>query len=190
MKRGLLVILSGPSGVGKGTVRQYLMADKSLNLEYSISMTTRQPRNGEENGREYFFTTREDFERKIKEGGLLEYAEFVHNYYGTPKDYVDSKLDQGKNVLLEIETKGAQQVMEKLKGKDLVSIFLLPPSLNDLEKRIKGRQTETEEVIKQRLKKAYKEMQLKALYDYNVINDTPEGAANEIGKIIKGELVK
>ena len=190
MKRGLLVILSGPSGVGKGTVREFLMQDKALNLEYSISMTTRLPRNGEINGREYFFTTREEFEKKIGEGGLLEYAEFVHNYYGTPRDYVEGKLAQGRNVLLEIETKGAQQVMEKLKGKDVVSIFLLPPSLNDLEKRIKGRQTETEAVIKQRLKKAYKEMQLKALYDYNVVNDTPENAAKRIGDIIKGELIK
>ena len=189
MKRGLLVILSGPSGVGKGTVREILMKDKSLNLEYSISMTTRKPRNGEQNGREYFFTTRDEFEKKIKNGGLLEHAEFVSNYYGTPKDYVDGELDKGKNVLLEIETKGAQQVMEKLKGKDVISIFLLPPSINDLEKRIKGRKTETEDVIKLRLSKAYKEIQLKALYDYNVINDTPEQAAKRIAEIIKGKFI-
>ena len=105
MKRGLLIIMSGPSGVGKGTVRLELMKDESLDLFYSVSMTTRSPRPGERNGVEYYFTTKEDFDRQIKEGNLLEYAEFVGNKYGTPKDKVNSKRDEGKNVLLEIDVK-------------------------------------------------------------------------------------
>lgn len=188
MKKGLLVILSGPSGVGKGTVREFLMRDKQVNLQYSISMTTRSPRNNERHGVEYFFVSQDEFKKLIKEDGFLEHAKFVNNYYGTPKKYVMDLLNEGKNVLVEIETKGAQQVMEKAKDLNCVSIFLLPPSLHDLEERIKNRKTESEEIIKERLEKANKEMKLKSLYDFNVINDTPERAADEILKIIKDKL--
>lgn len=184
MKEGLLVILSGPSGVGKGTVRSVLMKDKSLNLVYSISLTTRPPRIGEINGKDYFFTTKEDFEKQLREDGLLEYAKFVNNYYGTPKDFVVDTLKKGKNVLLEIETNGAKQVMEKCRDINFVSIFLLPPSFDDLKARITNRHTETEKVINERLEKAKKEITLASLYQYNVVNDTPENAANAIKEII------
>ncbi|HBP43260.1 MAG TPA: guanylate kinase [Clostridiales bacterium] len=190
MNKGLLIILSGPSEVGKGTVVKELMKDKTLNLSYSISMTTRAPRNGEVDGREYFFISKEGFEKKIEQGELLEFAEFVNNYYGTPKAYVEQMLDSGHNILLEIETKGAQQVMEKMKGNNVISIFLLPPSLYDLELRIRNRRTESDEVIKERLDKANKELQLKSLYDYNVINDVPLLAAKKIADIIRNHLIK
>lgn len=188
MKKGLLVILSGPSGVGKGTVREILMKDKSLNLVYSISMTTRKPRKGEVEGREYFFTSSENFEKDIQEHELLEYARFVNNYYGTPKKFVVSNLEEGRNVLLEIETTGATTVMENAKDVDYVSIFLLPPSFEELKQRIKNRSTESEEVISERLEKAHKEMKLKKLYNYRVINDVPENAAKRIADIIKKNL--
>lgn len=185
MKQGLLIILSGPSGVGKGTVREVLMKDESLDLVYSISLTTRSPRNGEVDGREYFFTTVENFEKEIENDGLLEYAKFVNNYYGTPKDYVLKTLAAGKNVLLEIETNGAQQVMEKAKDINHVSIFLLPPTFDELRYRIEHRCTESKEVILERLNKAEKELKLASLYDFCVVNDVPENAANKIANIIK-----
>ena len=190
MKRNFLVIVSGPSGVGKGTVVKLLMNDKSLNLVYSISATTRKPRINEIDGKDYFFISKDKFLEMLKNDELLEHAEFVNNYYGTPRSYIEDTLKQGKNVLLEIETNGAQQVMEKMKGKGLISIFLLPPSLYDLECRIKNRRTETLDVIKERLDKANKELQLKSLYDYNVINDTPENAAKQIANIIKSCMIK
>ena len=189
MKEGLLILLSGPSGVGKGTVRQVLMEKADLNLVYSISLTTRAPRIGEINGKDYFFTSKEDFMNKLKNDGLLEYAEFVNNYYGTPKDYVIETIKKGKNILLEIETKGARQVMEKVKDIRHVSIFLLPPSMDDLEKRIRNRRTESAEIIKERLDKAQAEISLSSVYDYSVVNDTPERAANEIADIIKAHLL-
>ena len=135
MKRGLLIVLSGPSGVGKGTVRKKVFKDLSLNLAYSISMTTRQPRNGERHGVEYFFITTEEFEQKIKEDAFLEYTKFVGNYYGTPYEYVEQLRDEGKNVFLEIEIEGAKKVLSKCKGDDVISIFLVPPSLEELERR-------------------------------------------------------
>ncbi len=190
MKRNLLIIVSGPSGVGKGTVVKILMNDKSLNLVYSISATTRKPRANEVDGKDYFFIDREKFKELINNDELLEYSEFVNNYYGTPKGYIDKSLKEGKNVLLEIETNGAQQVMEKMKGKGVISIFLLPPSMYELENRIKNRRTEPLSVIKERLDKARKELQLKILYDYNVVNDTPENAAKKIAEIIKENLIK
>lgn len=186
MKKGLLIVLSGPSGVGKGAVRKVLMKDDSLNLAYSVSMTTRNPRNGEVDGEDYFFVTLETFENNIKNGELLEYAKFVSNYYGTPKFYVEKLRNEGKNVLLEIETNGARQVMKKVKNDDrFVSIFLLPPNFKELEDRIRGRKSESEEVIQERLNKANKELALQNLYMYQVTNVTPEQAAEEISNIIK-----
>ena len=131
MKRGLLIILSGPSGVGKGTVREQLFKEESLNLAYSISMTTRYKRPGEREGIDYFFVDVDTFKKKIEQGELLEYAQFVGNYYGTPKAYVDQLLDEGKNVVLEIEVQGALQVMKKVP--DALTIFLVPPSMEELE---------------------------------------------------------
>ena len=133
MKRGLLIIMSGPSGVGKGTIREKLMEDKTLNLFYSVSMTTRNPRPGEQDGREYYFVSKEDFQKNIDNGNLLEWAEFVGNRYGTPKDKVEKMRDEGKNVLLEIDVKGTSQVLSKLDKNDVISIFIAPPSLEELE---------------------------------------------------------
>lgn len=188
MKKGLLIILSGPSGVGKGTVREKLFEDATLNLAYSISMTTRSPRPGEKNGREYFFVTKEEFEKKIEEGGLLEHAQFVGNYYGTPKAYVDQLLSEGKNVLLEIEVQGALQVMDK--APDALTIFLVPPTMEELEKRIRGRRTEEESIVQERLNKAAKEIATKDNYKHVVVNNTVEQAASEIAEIIKENIAQ
>ena len=188
MKKGILVILSGPSGVGKGTVRSYLIKDQSLNLCFSVSMTTRKPRPGEINGKDYFFVSNERFEEAIKNGELLEYATFVEHSYGTPKNYVDELINEGKNVLLEIDTSGACQVMEKCKDEPYVSVFLVCQSLEELEKRIRGRKSEPEEVIRDRLEKAKKELLLESKYQHVVLNDNPERAATEIANIIKEKI--
>lgn len=182
MKKGLLIILSGPSGVGKGTVRRYFENDERLNLAYSTSMTTREPRNGEIDGKDYFFTSRQDFENAIKNGELLEYAEFVGNYYGTPLKEVEKLRNEGKNVILEIEVQGATQVQEKCP--DALSIFIIPPSMEELEKRIRGRKTEAEEIVQQRLAKAAQEMKTIPQYKYIVCNDDPKLAAELITTII------
>lgn len=188
MKRGLLIIMSGPSGVGKGTVRRLVMADKSLNLAYSVSMTTRPRREHETPGVDYFYVTKEEFQKTLDEDGFLEHAQFVGNYYGTPKAYVEKLRNEGKNVLLEIEVEGAKQVISKCHGSDLVTIFLIPPSMEDLEQRIRKRGTESEEVIQQRLAKAQRELELKYAYDYPVINDTVKSAADQIRKIIRDKI--
>lgn len=183
MKKGLLIIVSGPSGVGKGTVREYYMKDDSLNLTYSISMTTRSPREGEVDGVDYIFVTRDEFEKKIAEGEFLEWAEFVGNYYGTSLKQVEKLRNEGKNVILEIEVQGATIVREKCP--DAITIFIIPPSLEELEKRIRGRRSEAEEIIQQRLAKATQELKLVGNYKYVVCNDDPELAADVIGLIIK-----
>ena len=188
MKKGLLIILSGPSGVGKGTLRKYIMRDKSLNLSYSISMTTREPRNKEKDGVDYYFVSKEEFDKHIAEDDFLEWAEFVGNKYGTPKSYVESLRNEGKNVFLEIEVKGASQVMSKVKDEGVVSIFLLPPSLKSLEDRIRKRKTESEELIQARLEKGRSEMGLAKHYQYSVINDKVKRASNEIIQIIKSRM--
>lgn len=188
MKKGLLIILSGPSGVGKGTVRELLMKDPSLNLFYSVSMTTRNKRPHEVEGKDYYFVSKEEFLSNLNRGNLLEHAEFVGNYYGTPKDKVEKQLEEGKNVLLEIDVQGTLTVLEKMK--DCVSIFLLPPSLSSLEDRIRGRSTETEEVIEKRLDKARKELEMAKFYKYQVLNDVVSNAANKIASIIKNEMNK
>ena len=188
MKKGLLIVFSGPSGVGKGTVRQYFMDDPKLNLAYSISMTTRSPRQGEEDGKDYFFVTREAFEAAVERGELLEHAEFVGNYYGTPLPYVEKLRNEGKNVILEIEVEGMKQVVEKCS--DALTIFIIPPSMEELERRIRGRKSEAEEVIQKRLAKASKELELQSNYQYVVCNDDPQEAANKITDIILNEMSK
>lgn len=189
-KKGLLIILSGPSGVGKGTVRKVVMRDKSLNLVYSISMTTRKPRATEVEGKDYFFVSEEEFENNIKNDNLLEHAEFVGNKYGTPRDYVEKLRQEGKNVILEIEVNGAQQVLSKVDKDDRISIFLVPPSLEELESRIRHRRSEEEEVIQARLNKARREMDLTSQYDYVVLNDKVGRAAGEIKSIIRKNINK
>ena len=187
-KEGLLIIISGPSGVGKGTIRRNVMGDDSLNLVYSVSMTTRSRRETEVDGVDYFFVSREEFDRNIKAGNFLEWAEFVGNRYGTPKHYVDELRAQGKNVVLEIEVEGTKQVLSRCKGSNVVSIFVIPPSYEDLEKRIRHRSTEPEDVIQKRLQKARKEMHLKYHYEYVVLNDRPDRAGKEIREIIRNKL--
>ena len=185
-KKGLLIILSGPSGVGKGTVRKELVKDPSLKLFFSVSMTTRAMRPGEVNGRDYYFVSKEEFQKNIDNGNLLEWAEFVGNRYGTPKDKVEEMREQGKNVFLEIETKGTATVLKKCP--DAISIFLMPPSMEALEARIRGRRTEAEEVIQERLAKARSELPLASKYKHVVLNDTIERASEEIASIIKEAL--
>ena len=184
-RRGLLIVLSGPSGVGKGTVRKALFERADHNLVYSISMTTRSPRVGETNGVEYHFVSKEDFLNQIEKGNLLEYAEFCDNYYGTPLDKVNEQLESGQEVVLEIEVQGAMQVKEKMP--DGVYIFIAPPSMKALEERLIHRGTEDQTIIQKRLQKARKEIKVASEYGYIVVNDTVENAADRIMAIIRAE---
>lgn len=184
-ERGLLIVLSGPSGVGKGTVRKAIFESEGNDFQYSISMTTRNKRAGEVEGVDYFFRTKEEFEAMIQRGEMLEYAEYVGNYYGTPLTYVNQTLDTGKDVFLEIEVQGAQQVKEKVP--DGVFIFLTPPNLNELKSRIIGRGTDSEEVIEERMHVAREEIEMMALYDYAVVNDEVPLAVERIKNIIASE---
>ena len=184
-KKGLLIILSGPSGVGKGTVRKAIMAKHKVRLTYSVSMTTREPRAKEVNGRDYYFVSDEEFQRNIDNGNFLEWAEFVGHRYGTPKDKVEALREEGKNVFLEIEIKGATQVLNKVKDDRVVSFFLKPPSIEQLENRIRKRKSETEDVIRERLEKGEREMTMTDAYDYVILNDEIDRAAEEIISIIK-----
>ena len=186
--RGLLVVISGPSGVGKGTVRKALFDMPKHNLVYSVSMTTRAMRPGEVDGVDYYFVSKEDFINRQKEGKFLETAEFVGNYYGTPLDKVNEQLDMGNEVVLEIEVDGAQQVKKKVP--DCVMIFIVPPGKKALYERLKRRGTESEEVISERVEKANREFKLAHLYDYIVVNDEVNNAADRIMAIIRAEHAK
>lgn len=187
-ERGLLVVISGPSGVGKGTVRKALFELEGHDLVYSISMTTRPPRNGEVDGEDYYFVTHEEFQNRIKEDQFLEYAEFVGNYYGTPKDKVDEQIDLGKEVVLEIEVQGALQVREK--AKDGVFIFIAPPNKEALFRRLLRRGTDDPKSIQKRMDKAEREFPLAHKYDYIVVNDEVTNAADRILAIIRAEHAK
>lgn len=187
-ERGLLVVLSGPSGVGKGTVRKALFELEGHDLVYSISMTTRQPREGEIDGEDYFFVTKDEFEERIRQDQFLEYAEFVGNYYGTPKDKVEEQLERGKEVVLEIEVQGANQVREK--APDGVFIFIAPPTKEALYRRLLRRGTENPVMIQQRMDKAEREFPLAHKYDYIVVNDEVTNAADRILAIIRAEHAK
>lgn len=184
-ERGLLIVLSGPSGVGKGTVRKELFSQSDTNYEYSISMTTRAPRDGEVDGVDYFFKTRDEFIELIEKGGLLEHAEFVGNYYGTPLAYVNETLDSGRDVFLEIEVQGAAQIRKK--APDALFIFLAPPSLSELQNRLIGRGTESEDIINKRIETAREELEMMSLYDYVVENDEIQNACDKINAIIIAE---
>lgn len=184
-ERGLLIVFSGPSGVGKGTVRQEIFSTPDHQFEYSVSMTTRPKRPGEVDGVDYFFRTREEFKELIKKGQMLEYAEYVGNYYGTPLTYVNETLDKGIDVFLEIEVQGALQVKKKVP--DGVFIFLTPPDLDELKDRLVGRGTDSEEVIRQRIKRAKEEIALMREYDYAVVNDEVPLAAERVKRIIEVE---
>ena len=187
-ERGLLVVISGPSGVGKGTVRRALFQMKNHDLVYSVSMTTRQPRPGEVDGVDYYFVSKEEFLKRIEQNKFLEWAEFVGNYYGTPRDKVDEQLDRGKEVVLEIEVDGALQVREQMK--DAVFIFLVPPGKEALYDRLKNRGTEDIEIVNQRMKKAESEFKLAHKYDYIVVNDEVNNAADRIMAIVRAEHAK
>lgn len=183
-ERGLLIVFSGPSGVGKGTVRAKIFEQEN-NFKYSVSMTTRKQRPGEVDGKDYYFRTREKFEELIRKGEMLEYAEYVGNYYGTPLTYVNQTLDEGKDIFLEIEVQGALQV--KQKKPDAVFVFLTPPDLDELRERLVGRGTDSSEVIANRLEKAKEEIRLMSEYDYAVVNDKVELAAERVKMIIDAE---
>ncbi|HFH7106292.1 TPA: guanylate kinase [Streptococcus agalactiae] len=184
-ERGLLIVFSGPSGVGKGTVRQEIFSTPDHKFDYSVSMTTRPQRPGEVDGVDYFFRTREEFEALIKEDQMLEYAEYVGNYYGTPLSYVNETLDKGIDVFLEIEVQGALQVKSKVP--DGVFIFLTPPDLEELEERLVGRGTDSPEVIAQRIERAKEEIALMREYDYAVVNDQVSLAAERVKRVIEAE---
>lgn len=180
MEKGKLLVISGFSGVGKGTVVNYLK-EHSDNYRVSISVTTREPRENEKDGVHYHFITNEQFEKMIEQERLLEHAGYVDHYYGTPKDFVEKSLEEGNDVILEIETKGALQV--KTNMAEAILIFILPPSAEELKNRLVGRQTETEEVINERLKKAAEETDNIEKYDYYVLNDQVDKCAKHIEDI-------
>ena len=184
-ERGLLIVFSGPSGVGKGTVRKEIFSTPDHKFEYSVSMTTRAQRPGEVDGKDYFFRSREEFEELIRNGQMLEYAEYVGNYYGTPLTYVNETLDKGIDVFLEIEVQGALQVKKKVP--DAVFIFLTPPDLNELQERLVGRGTDSEEVIAQRIERAREEIALMSEYDYAIVNDEVPLAAERVKRVIEAE---
>ena len=181
MKKGKLLIISGFSGVGKGTVVKYIL-DNYSDYKISISATTRSPREGEVDGKHYHFLTTEKFEDMIKNNQLLEYANYVGNYYGTPRDFVEKNINEGNNVILEIETQGALQVKKMMP--EAVMIFVLPPNADTLKERLVGRQTETMEVINKRLSKAAEETGVIDKYDYFVINDEIADCAARINDIV------
>lgn len=184
-RKGMLIIISGPSGSGKGTVVKQLDND---NYALSISITTRPKRPGEIHGKDYFFSTKEEFIEQREKEQLLEHAEFVGNMYGTPKPYVEEQIQMGKAVILEIDVAGALQVKEKFK--DCVLIFLMPPTLKELSKRLINRNTEDSKTIERRLKRAENEIKFIEQYDYLVINDEIGSAVDKINTIINSEYLK
>ena len=191
MKKGLLIVFSGLSGVGKGTILAELMKMEDLNLAYSVSMTTRDPRPGEVDGVNYFFVSKKRFLEAVKNGELLEHARFVDNDYGTPKAYVDEQRQLGKNVVLEIEIKGARQIMDKCP--DSLSIYIVPPSIEELERRLRERQSEDDQTIMKRVSKArqeLKELHESDIYEHIVCNDDLDKAIAEVREIILTEMKK
>ncbi len=180
-EKGKLIVVSGPSGAGKSSIIGRAMTMRS-DICFSTSVTTRQPRPGETDGKDYFFISEHDFRRMIDDGELLEHARYVGNYYGTPRNYVEGKLHEGMNVVLDIEVQGARQVHEK--DPTAIMIFVAPPSLAELERRLRGRGTETDEKIQQRLQRAKQEYAEADIYDYLVINDDLDIAAAELSAII------
>ncbi|MCR5256078.1 MAG: guanylate kinase [Acetatifactor sp.] len=180
-EKGILIVISGFSGAGKGTLVKSLIS-RYGNYALSVSMTTRNPRPGETDGVEYFFTDRENFEKTIAEGGLVEYAEYCGNYYGTPKAYVDSKLAEGKDIILEIEIQGALKIKKQFP--DSLLLFVTPPDADTLKNRLTGRGTETEDVILKRMARAQEESEGIEAYDYIVVNDNLDECVDEVHELV------
>ena len=183
-RKGILVVVSGFSGVGKGTLMRSL-TERYGYYAWSISATTRAPREGEEDGREYFFKTKEEFEQLIEEDRLIEYACYCGNYYGTPRDYVEDQMEQGRDVILEIELQGALKIKEKYP--EALLVFVMPPDAQTLASRLRGRGTETEEVIRARLARAVEESAGVEKYDYMIINDDLEESVEEVHRLIDSQ---
>ena len=182
IKRGTLFVYSGCSGVGKGTIMKELLS-RDENIRLSVSATTRAPRPGETHGKEYFFVSKEEFEKMVEEDGFLEHEEFCGNSYGTPRKAVEDMLDAGLNVFLEIEVKGGVSVINRYP--ECISIFVLPPSLEELERRLRNRGTETEEAIRNRLETAIDELKIAPFYKYQVVNGELEKAIEDILTIVR-----
>ncbi|MBR0308546.1 MAG: guanylate kinase [Mogibacterium sp.] len=185
-KRGKLYVISGPSGTGKGTICSELLKD--IGNEFSVSMTTRAPREGEVDGREYYFVTKEEFLANVDAGGFLEYATVFDNYYGTPKEMVLNRLERGRNVILDIDVQGGLQVRKAMP--EAVLIFVLPPDMAELRKRLEGRGTETAENVEKRLGQALNEIRLMGEYDYYIVNDDREEAVRKVRCIMTAEAAR
>ena len=183
-EQGILVVISGFSGAGKGTLLKAMM-EKYHNYALSISATTRSPREGEQNGKEYFFVNRESFEKMIEEGQLIEYAQYVNNYYGTPRQYVFQQMADGKDVILEIEIQGALKIKEQFP--EALLLFVMPPNADELKRRLVGRGTETTEVIEARLHRAQEEASGIDSYDYILINDNLEQCVEDMHQLIQAQ---
>ena len=187
-RKGVLFVVSGPSGVGKGTVNKRLFEEFGSAVAFSVSATTRGPREGEVNGREYFFISRQEFEKRVANNEFLEHAEYAGNCYGTPRDYVLSLLERGVSVILEIDVQGAMQVKRRMP--ECVCVFILPPSFEELEHRLRGRGTETPEKIERRLAAAKAEMAHAPQYDYQIINDDLDAAYARLREVFIRETGK
>lgn len=187
---GKLIIIAGPSGVGKGTIVQKLIKYTELKLKFSVSLTTRKPRLGEIDGVNYHFVDKKTFLNAIKNNEMLEYAEFVGNYYGTKKSYIDKWAKDGYNVILEIEIEGTKQILKKYPKNKIISFFITSPNLKELKRRIQNRLTEDKKIIKLRLEKAREEMKCLSYFDHVVVNDDCDCAVTKIVSLIKEHLLK
>ena len=186
MNKGRLIVFSAPSGCGKGTMLEQILKNEDFCV--SVSATTRSPREGEVDGVNYYFISKDEFTERIGEGKFLEYAEYCGNFYGTPMDKINEMLEKGKNVILEIEVQGAVKVMNK--RPDALSIFIAPPSINELRRRLHKRGTESDEVIEQRVAQASNEVALAAKYDYIIVNDALEDAVEDFFHVVRAEQLR